>query len=107
MELIFFLLPYVNIFLILINLHQLLGTSFGYEHKIIKHLSLVIMVISIFQIWRERKSRFHNSSPRSISILASIIRRIVAHKLWWWKFKDSWHESMASNFLLNQRDFFD
>lgn len=89
MDIIWLLLPNGGFFMFPINFHQILEIIVNYGHKFIKYLSLLIVVISIHHIWMERSARVNSNSFRSIFAMVHIIRRVVAYRLWRWKFKDS------------------
>lgn len=90
MELIMNLLPNGKFFLMETSLHQILNSKDFLEHKALKRLNSLTISVAIYSLWKERNLRFHNSEIRSIKVLIIIIRFIIAFKLWWWKFKDTW-----------------
>lgn len=89
------LLPNGSFLLIQVTLKQILGTISSLEHYVIQNLSILIIVVSTYMLWGERNTRIHQSSSRSIMVLASSIQVIIAHKLRRWTFKDSWLSLIA------------
>lgn len=76
-----------HLFLMNITLHQAFSDLDYIEWQQIRRLCLLIIVVTVYVIWRERNYRFRGSGSSSAENLAGRIKLLVSYKLNCWSFK--------------------
>lgn len=70
----------MGLFLLYANIHQVLETITNMDHCILRNISALIIVVTIYMLWRERITHLNENSPKSSWVLSTFIKRTVAYK---------------------------
>lgn len=84
------ILPYGDFFLIHANLFQILEYIDSLDHYILTNICALALDVSVYMIWKEMNSRFHNNPSKSMTVIKDYIKKVMSFKMKRWKVKDNW-----------------